>query len=283
MNMPYFSRRNFLKLTAATAATVALQPARLLAAGKKIPIGLQLYSVRHECTKDLVATVTAVGKMGYKGVEFAGYYDRDAKTLRKLLDDCGLKCCGTHTRIETLTADKFDATVEFNQILGNKFLIVPGLPKKNTESRQAWLEVANLFNKLADKAKAHGMRIGYHNHSIEFKPLDGELPWDTFFGNTKKEVIMQFDTGNAMHAGGEALVFLKKYPGRATTVHLKPFSKSKPKALIGEDELPWKEIFAECETSGKTEWYIVEYESDAFPPLVSVEKCLDVLRGWGKC
>jgi len=281
--MPYFSRRNFLKLTAATAATVALQPARLLAAGKKIPIGLQLYSVRHECTKDLVATVTAVGKMGYKGVEFAGYYDRDAKTLRKLLDDCGLKCCGTHTRIETLTADKFDATVEFNQILGNKFLIVPGLPKKNTESRQAWLEVANLFNKLADKAKAHGMRIGYHNHSIEFKPLDGELPWDTFFGNTKKEVIMQFDTGNAMHAGGEALVFLKKYPGRATTVHLKPFSKSKPKALIGEDELPWKEIFAECETSGKTEWYIVEYESDAFPPLVSVEKCLDVLRGWGKC
>ncbi|MBM3859547.1 MAG: TIM barrel protein [Verrucomicrobia bacterium] len=287
MNTSHFSRRRFLKLTAATAATVALRPERLLAAGgyggKKIPIGLQLYSVRKECAADLVRTITAVGKMGYKGVEFAGYYDRDAKTLRKLLDDHGLKCCGTHTRIDTLAPDKLTETIEFNKILGNKFLIVPGLPKKHTATRQAWRETADLFNELADKVKPDGMLVGYHNHSIEFKPLDGELPWDTFFGNTKKEVIMQFDTGNAMHAGGEAVTFLKKYPGRAITVHLKPFSKAKPKALIGEDELPWKDIFATCESVGNTEWYIVEYESDAFPPLVSVEKCLDTLRRWGKC
>jgi len=287
MNASHFSRRSFLKLTAATAATAALQacaPTRSSQyGGNKIPIGLQLYSVRKECAKDLVATVKAVAKMGYKGVEFAGYYDRDAKTLRKLLDDCGLKCCGTHTRFDTLAPDKLAETIEFNKILGNKFLIVPSMPKKSTETRQAWAELAKQFNELADKVKPHGMRVGYHNHTIEFTPLDGELPWDTFFGGTKKEVVMQFDTGNAMHGGGEALPFLKKYPGRAATIHLKPYSKSKPKVLIGEDELPWKEIFAECETTGKTEWYIVEYESDAFPPLVSVEKCLDALRRWGKC
>jgi len=283
------SRREFLKhSTLATLAASAAQPtAALLAApgygGKTIPIGLQLYSVRKECAQDLAGTVAKVAKLGYKGVEFAGYYDRDAKTLRQMLDDAGLKCCGTHIKIDTLLGDQLPQTIEFNQTLGNRFLIVPGLSASYTKSRQAWQKTANLFNELADKVKPHGMRVGYHNHTIEFKELDGELPWDTFFGHTRKEVVMQFDTGNAMHGGGDATVYLKRYPGRAATVHLKPFSKAKSNALMGDDELPWKEIFKLCETTGGTEWYIVEYESDAYPPLVSVEKTLQVLRQWGKC
>ncbi len=287
MNNPSLTRRDFLKLGAVAAATFAIRPARSLAAGDygghTIPIGVQLYSVRRECAADLPGTIAAIGKMGYKGVEFAGYYGRDAKTLRAMLDDAGLKCCGTHTALPTLLGAELEKTIEFNRILGNPYLIVPSLPEKYRKTRQAWIETAELFNELAEKVKPHGMRVGYHNHSIEFKPLDGELPWDTFFGRTKKEVIMQFDTGNAMHGGGEPLMFLKKYPGRAVTVHCKPFSKSKPKALIGEDELPWKEIFQTCESIGGTEWYIVEYESDAYPPLTSIQKCLETLRQWGKC
>jgi sugar phosphate isomerase/epimerase len=221
--------------------------------------------------------------MGYKGVEFAGYYGRDAKTLKALLDDLGLKCCGTHTGIDTLLGDNLPKTIEFNKVLGNPYLIVPGLPGKYTKTRQAWRETADLFNQIAEKVNPHGMRVGYHNHTIEFKELEGELPWDTFFGRTRKDVIMQFDTGNAMHGGGDATIFLKRYPGRAATVHIKPFSKAKPNAIIGDDELPWQEIFQLCETIGGTEWYIVEYESDAYPPMVSVEKSLEVLRKWGKC
>lgn len=281
------SRREFAKLTTTAAAACLADPLRLLAASEygsnRIPIGLQLYSVRHECQKDLVGTVTAVAKMGYKGVEFAGYYGRDAKTLRKLLDDLGLKCCGTHIGLETLLGDNLPRTVEFNRTLGNPYLIVPGLGAKYTSSREAWRKTADLFNEIADKLQPEGMRVGYHNHSAEFRPLEGELPWDIFFSRAKPTVIMQFDTGNAMHGGGEATVFLKKYPGRAATVHLKPFSRKKPNALIGDDELPWKDIFHLCETIGGTEWYIVEYESDAYPPLVSVEKTLEVLRRWGKC
>jgi sugar phosphate isomerase/epimerase len=283
------SRRDFIK-EAALAATAALTaaPSSLLAAasgygGKRIPIALQLYSVRNECTKDLPGVIAAVAKMGYKGVEFAGYYGRTAAELRKLLDDHGLKCAGTHIGLETLQGDALKATLEFNHTLGNKFLIVPGLAAKHTQSRQSWKETAGIFNAIAAQVKPHGMRVGYHNHTIEFKALDGELPWDTFFGNTKKEVVMQFDTGNAMQGGGDATVFLKRYPGRAATVHVKSFSKAKPNALIGDDELPWKEIFRLCERSGRTEWYIVEYESDAYPPLISVEKSLEVLRRWGKC
>jgi sugar phosphate isomerase/epimerase len=290
MKTDLMSKRDFLKQSAAGVllACHAIVPtagfAAPAAAGKKkIPVGLQLYSVRQECEKDLTGTVTAVAKMGYHGVEFAGYYGRDAKTLRKLLDDVGLKCCGTHTGLDTLLGDNLPKTIEFNQILGNPFLIVPGLPEKNRSSRQAWGQTAELFNELADKVKAHGMRVGYHNHSIEFSPMEGERPWDIFFGRTKKEVVMQFDTGNAMEGGGDAAVYLKQYPGRATTVHIKPFSRTKPNALLGDDELPWETIFHLCETIGGTEWYIIEYESDAYPPLISVEKSLQVMKRWGKC
>jgi sugar phosphate isomerase/epimerase len=286
MNTRSFARRQFLKTTAMAGAALAV-PSRLFAAGEyggnKIPFGLQLYSVRNECAKDLVGTVTAVAKMGYKGVEFAGYYGRDAVTLRKLLDDVGLKCCGTHLSLDALQGDNLAKTVEFNKTLGNPFLIVASLPPKYTKTRAGWEEAADRFSEVADQVKPQGLRVGYHNHNIEFKRIDGELPWDTFFNRAKKEVVIQFDTGNGMDVGGDPMIFLKKHPGRTASVHVKPFSKTKPNALIGDDEHPWKEIFQLCETVAGVEWYIIEYEKDAYPPLVSVEKTLQVMRRWGKC
>src|ERR1044071_3835983 len=144
MKTQSISRRDFLKTSVtATAALAAATPANLFAAGEyggnKIPFGLQLYSVRNECAKDLDGTVAAVAKMGYKAVEFAGYHGRDAKALRKLLDDTGLKCCGTHIGLDTLLGDNLPKTIEFNHTLGNRYLIVPGLPGKYTQSHQGWL------------------------------------------------------------------------------------------------------------------------------------------------
>src|SRR5687768_10093619 len=168
-----------------------------------IPVGLQLYSVRDECARDLPGTLRAVAGMGYEGVEFAGYYDRSAGELRSMLDDLGLRCCGTHTRLNTILPDELETTVEFNRTLGNVYLIVPSLPPERRESRQAWLESARLFADASPEARAHGMWVGYHNHSVEFQPLDGELPWDTFFSNTPADVAMQVDIGNALHGGGD--------------------------------------------------------------------------------
>ena len=248
----------------------------------RIPIALQLYSVREDCTRDLPGTLEAVAKMGYEGVEFAGYYGREAKELRTLCDDLGLKVVGTHTGLDTLLGDELKRTVEFNQILGNPFLIVPGLPEERRNSRAAWLDTAKLFNKIAEKLKPEGMRTGYHNHSVEFAPMDGELPWDTFFGNTNPEVVMQLDAGNALHGDADPVPFLERYPGRAATVHLKEYSSTNPKALIGEGEVRWDDLFALCESTAGTEWYIVEQESYAFPPVECVDRCLQNLKKMGK-
>jgi sugar phosphate isomerase/epimerase len=234
--------------------------------------------VREDCKRDLPGTVAAVAKMGYNGVEFAGYYDRSAGQLRKMLDDNGLVCCGTHTGLDTLLGDNLARTIEFNQTLGNKYLVVPGLPEKYRNSHQAWLETAKLFNELAEKVKPHGMRVGYHNHSVEFSAMNGELPWDTFYSNTRKDVIMQLDVGNAIHGGVDPLPYLYRYPERAITVHVKEFSKTNDKALIGEGDVNWKAFFALCKAVGETEWYIVEQESYAYPPIECVERCLRNLR-----
>lgn len=248
----------------------------------RIPIGVQLYSVRADCARDLPGTLEQVAKMGYEGVEFAGYHGYSAQELRRMLDDLGLKCCGTHIPLETLMGDALKETVEFNLTLGNPYLIVPGLREERRNSKAAWLETARLFNEIAEQVKPYGLRVGYHNHHIEFQPMEGELPWDIFFSNTSPEVIMQFDVGNAMHGGAQAAPFLRKYPGRAVTIHVKEYSATNDKALIGEGDVNWEEIFELCETIGGTEWYIVEQESYAYPPLECIARCLENLRRMGK-
>ncbi len=247
----------------------------------KIPIALELYSVRDQAATDLFGVLKAVAKMGYAGVEFAGYHGHDASSIRKVLDDTGLKCYGGHLGIHTLTGEELERTVEFQATLGNAFLIVPGLPHNFTDSKAAWLKTAHAMNEIADRLKPHGMFTGYHNHHTEFHDMDGELPWDIFFGNTKKEVIMQFDTGNALIGGAEAAPFIKRYPGRARTVHLKEHSETNPEAPVGEGSVDWKEIFSLCETVGGTEVYVVEHESGS-DPMSSVEICLKNLRAMGK-
>jgi len=248
----------------------------------KIPIALQLYSVREDCARDLPGTLEAVAKMGYDGVEFAGYYEREAKELRQLCDDMGLKIISTHIGLDTLLGDELKQTVEFHHILDCNFLIVPGLAESRRNSRSAWLETAKLFNEIAAKLEPEGMKTGYHNHSVEFAPMDGELPWDTFFGNTNPEVVMQIDLGNALHGDADPVPFFERYPGRATLVHLKEYSSTNDKALIGEGEVRWDDVFKICESVGGTEWYIVEQESYAFPPIECVDRCLQNLRKMGK-
>ncbi len=279
-----YSRREMLKLGAGAAALWAtgIDPlAAALAPKKKIPIGLQLYSVRQDCQKDLPRVLRAVAKMGYQGVEFAGYYGRSAKDLRRMLDENGLKCCGTHTGLNTLTGDALAGTIEFNKTLGNQYLIVPSLPRNRLASVEAIKETAKLFSELAAKARPQEMRVGYHAHGGDFRKFDGQTAWDLLFSNASDDVVMQLDIGNCISGGGDPIAILKKFPGRSATIHLKEHG-GKPEAVIGEGDVKWGEVFRLCETTGKTEWYIVEHERGAGSPMENVRRCLENLRKMGK-
>lgn len=278
------SRRNVLKMGAGAAAICLAGPALEGAdVKKKIPIGLQLYSVRTVAEKDLPGVLQQVGKMGYDGVEFAGYYgwDQKPKDLRKLLDDNALKCCGTHTALDTLQGDNFKRTVELHKTLGNKFLIVPYLPEEHFKTAEACRKTAGLFNELAAKAKEEGMFVGYHAHGGDFKKLGDETYWDIFFAATGPDVVAQLDTHNCITGGGDPYAELKKFVNKTRTLHIKEYSKTNPEAPIGKGDIKWDEIFRICDAAGATEWYIVEHESGN-RPMQSVAECIANLRQMGK-
>jgi sugar phosphate isomerase/epimerase len=277
------SRREFFRRSAVgvAGASLGLGLAQVSpgASHKKIPVGLQLYSVREECKNDLPGTLAAVSKIGYKGVEFAGYHGRAAKELRQMLDDHGLVACGTHTPYDSIRGDQLKSTIEFNHTIGNRFLIVPWM--NETNSKQEWLDRAKLFNQVAREVKPHDMRVGYHAHSHDFKEIDGVSAWDLFFGNTKREVIMQLDTSNCRDGGADPVAVLKKYPGRARTIHIKAHGAG-PEAVIGEGgDIDWNAVFAFCEGKGKTQWYVVEHETSK-NPLDAVRRNFEALKQMGK-
>ncbi len=275
------SRREVLKAAAAAGLFVASDRVPSWAAEKKIPIGVQLYSVREAAAKNLARVLAAIKEMGYEAVEFAGCYGHSAADIRKMLDDAGLKCCGSHTGWDALQPQDLAATVEFNRTIGNQYLICPYLAESFFATKEKAVETAKIFNDLADKVKDQGMLVGYHAHGGDFRKLNGETSWEVFFAATKPEVVMQMDVGNCLGGGGDPYTILEKFPGKAKTIHIKEYG-GKPGAVIGEGEVDWERIFKICETTGGTEWYIVEQESYASGPLDAIRGCIQNLRKMGK-
>ncbi|MHB0956195.1 MAG: sugar phosphate isomerase/epimerase family protein [Pirellulaceae bacterium] len=279
------SRRELLQWGSGTAAALlaGVRPLSAMANlnAEKIPIGLQLYSVREDCEKDLAKVLQAVADMGYRGVEFAGYYNRTAHELHELLHKHGLQCCGTHISLDTLKGDELKKTVEFNKTIDNKYLIVSWMPESYAESLDAVKEMAKVYDDIAAQLKEQGMYVGYHAHAGDFKKIGDEFAWDLFFANTCSDVVMQMDLGNCLEAGGDPIASLKRFPGRSQTIHLKE-AGGPDTAVVGEGDVNWKEVFEICESTGGTKWYIVEHERPAGTPLRNVSRCLRNLQKMGK-
>ena len=242
---------------------------------------LELYSVRDELKKDLWGTLRKVKKMGFDAVELFGEYDHTAQELRAALDDTGLICCGWHTPWHYVQPSSLLTTVTYNKVLGNTDIVIPSLPSERTCSKDAWLETAAMFERIADKLADYGMHLGYHNHKAEFVELEGDIPFNYLFDNTKN-IGMQLDNGNALSAGPKPDVYnaLKRYPGRAKTIHLKPYSHEKGyNVMTGEDDIDWGKFFSLCYEYQDVEWFIIEYEADSslFPPMEGVERTLKAL------
>jgi sugar phosphate isomerase/epimerase len=234
-------------------------------------------SGRNECQADFPGTLAAIAKTGYSGVEFAGYWKRSAPEIKKMLDDNGIIACGSHTPYEMVQPARLAATIEFNQIIGNHFIIVPDMSGK---TRQVWLDKAKQFNDLAAQLKPPGLSTGYHSHAHDFHPVEGEAPWEIFGGNTHPEVILQLDTGNCRDGGADPLTELEKFPGRTRSIHIKP-NGGAPEAVIGEGKIDWTGVFQWCESQGGTQWYVVEHETGK-QPLATLARTFAALKKPGK-
>jgi sugar phosphate isomerase/epimerase len=274
------TRRDILRL-GGTAAVALLVPARAARAAtwKKVPIGTQLWCVRAQLKGDIPGTLKALGAMGYEAVELENAFGRSGAEWRSHLDAAGLKACGFHHMLAELQSDKLTASIEFNQAIGNRNLIVRWLEPPVYKSADLLKKTADAVNEIAARVKAHGLRVGYHNHTTDFNRIDGEYWWNRFADLTSKDVILQFDTGNASEMQGVTPQdFLTRNAGRTVSMHVKPFSKKAPNAYLGADELDWPAIMTAAETVGGLEWYIIEYEKEGVPPLEALKANLEAFR-----
>lgn len=275
------TRRSFLTMAGAASATLALGTIPTFAA-KKLPIGLELFSVRDELAKDLMGTVRAVAKMGYEVVEFFSPYSQwtpeYAKEIRKLMDDLKIRCLSTHNSANVFTPENLPKAIELNQIIGSKTLVMASAGR--VEGLDGWKSVAAKLTMAAEKLKPLGMRAGFHNHQLEFKPIDGKRPMEVLAANTPKDVTLQFDVGTCVEVGYDPIAWINANPGRIRSLHLKDWTgaEGKPdkgyRVLFGEGDAPWKKIFAAAEAKGGAEYYLLEQEGSRFSSLETAEKCL---------
>lgn len=283
MSKGQVSRRSFLELSGLALSAAAARRAFSFPAGKKVPIGLELYSVRDELAKDLAGTVRAVAKMGYEVVEFfSPYYSwtpEYTKEVRKLLDDLGIRCNSTHNGANALTADGLPKAIELNQILGARSIVMAS-PGRVT-GLDGWKDVADRLTNAQERLKPLGMRAGYHNHKPEFVPADGKRPIEVIAANTPKELMLQLDVGTCLDAGSDPVAWINGNPGRINSIHCKDWAPGEGKGyrvLFGEGDAPWNKIFEAAEAVGGVEYYLIEQEGSRFPSLETAERCIATWR-----
>ena len=276
MNNNEVSRRSFLMMSGAAAVSAAI-PATALPKPKKLPIGLELYSVRDELAKDLMATVRAVAKQGYEVVEFYSPYQAwtpdYAKEVRKLMDEVNIKCLSTHNSRSGFEGDGMKHAIELNQIIGSKTMVMASSGR--TETQDDWKRVAGELTAASEALKPLKMRAGYHNHQTEFIEKNGFRPIQIIAANTSKDVTLQFDVGTCMEVGYDPLAWVKANPGRIRSLHLKDWGKTGHyEVLFGEGDTPWKELLNLAEKTGGAEYFLIEQEGSRYPSIETAEKCL---------
>jgi sugar phosphate isomerase/epimerase len=243
-----------------------------------IPVALQLYTVRDALAKDFTGTLEKVAKMGYAGVEFAGYGGISAGTLREHLERLELLPAGSHVSLELLEKD-LDGVIVFNAELGNPYIVCPYAEINDAASVEKY---AALFNEMGEKVQAAGLEFFYHNHSHEFAKVNGDFALDFLFARTDPSLVeIEFDTGWIHSAGADPVKYIERYAGRCPLVHLKDMKADrKTPTEIGSGSVDVTGIVHAAEMNA-VEWLIVEQDSCQGSSLESARISLQNMKKMG--
>jgi sugar phosphate isomerase/epimerase len=254
------------------------------AAEHQIPsIGVQLYTVRDALQRDFEGTLARVAQIGYKEVEFAGYFAEPTKLkpvpprTRQILDSDGLSAPSTHVPYSALSPDKWPRVIEASQILGHKYVVNPSIDEQLTKTADGWKQAAETFNRAGSESLRSGIQFGYHNHTGEFKAVDGKLPYDILLSECDPHLVkMEMDLGWAHVAGVDPLKYFSQYPGRFPLVHVKDFDRNGQMTEVGHGIIDWKRIFAQSNVAG-IKHYFVEHDHPK-SPFASIQTSYEYLK-----
>jgi len=289
-SLPAVSRRNFLATSALLPAAIASRlPLAASAAEsstattsptKRIPIGLELYSVRDELGRDLPKTLKTVAGFGYQVVEFYSPYFKwtpaYAKDVRSQMDDLGIRCYSTHNGFESFTPGNDIAhAIELNQILGTRYIVLASASGRN--GVDGWKKLCEELSTAVETLKTHGLRAGYHNHQAEWAKLDnGQRILEVIAANTPSDFALQLDVGTCEEAGADPVAWVKANPGRIKMMHLKDWAPEKGyKVLFGEGITPWKDLVSAATSVGGAEFLLIEQEGSRFSEFETAQRCLE--------
>jgi len=267
-------RRTFLATLGAAAASLAsggrvLHAAEALArpSTKLSRIGIQLYTARSQATADLAGTLAQLAKIGYKEIEFAGYYKHPAVEVRDILNQNGLTAPSAHIAIEAVETNPAQTFADAKTV-GHEWITAPSLPRGAKVTVDDWKGVADRFNKAGAACKAAGFRFAFHNHNDIVKKTGDVLPIDILMKETDPSLVSyEMDIYWAVNGGADPLSLIATYPGRFRMFHVKDSTASPELKMadVGAGTIDFKTIFAR--TKG-IEHYFVERD-DATDPLAS--------------
>jgi sugar phosphate isomerase/epimerase len=243
---------------------------------KKIPLSLQLWSLRDDMRADFARTVGEVAKIGYEGVELAGYGNLDVTGVHAALTAAGLKVSGMHVGIGAIRSEP-EKVIGDALLLGARHVTVPWWSPALFVSPAAAEQVGEELNAIGARFRAHGLQLSYHNHAGEFKLLDGRPAFDWILGAAEpRNLAAQVDVYWVQVGGYSPEKFLREQGARVPLVHLKDETE------LGLGPVDFDAVFAAVESVGAAEWYIVEQEKYNHPPLESIRRCFEQLKKWGK-
>ncbi len=271
-------RREFLGLVGAILASAAIPGASAGAAArlrKLGPIGLQLYTVRSDLKKDFAGTLARVARIGYREVEFAGYFAQAPKTISALLRQNALTATSAHIGFPVL-GSQWDRTIDDALVIGHQYLICPSIDEKY-RTVEGYKQVARLFNQAGERARRSGIQFGYHNHDYEFKRVGGQLPYDLLITETDPALVaMEMDVYWVRSGGGDPLDYFRRYPGRFSLLHIKDMDSSGKMVDVGKGVIDWRAILSRREAAG-TRHIFVEHDEPK-DPFASITESFRYLR-----
>ena len=259
-------RREMLRWSAGAALTAAF-PFPRCAGGRTLErIGLQLYTVRAEMARDVEGTLARVAAIGYREVEFAGYFDRTPTAVKAALASAGLDAPASHVPYETL-ANGWEEVLANAAVIGHSDVLVAWIPREARPDLDGWRRVAETFNRAGERARAAGLRFGYHNHDYEFAPVEGQVPYDVLLAATDPALVtFEMDLYWTVKGGRDPLAYFASYPGRFPYVHVKDSGGPPDHRMVdlGRGTIDFAAIFARSARAG-IRHYFVEHDEPRDP------------------
>ncbi len=260
-------RRAFIG-TSLAALVAASRTARAIDRAHHISrIGLQLYTVRDAMKQDFEGTLAKVAKIGYREVEFAGYFDKSPQEVRTILDRNGLRAVSSHVN-DGVLLKSWPETLEAAHIIGHQYVVCSSIDASRRKQADDWKHMAELFNRAGAASKKAGIQFAYHNHTFEFvpfEPLGGKLPYDFLLAETDPKIVqMEMDIGWITEGNQDPVAYFHRYPGRFPLVHVKDMTKEHHMMDVGSGAIDWKRIFAHSDKAG-IKHYFVEHDEPKSP------------------